>query len=442
MVFCASAASAEPPAAPSPKSAIDVWTAQLSSNDWKTRQNAMNQLVQLGDDALPRLHKLANDDPDEEVRTRAATAITQIEENRLLGASLITLNLKSVSPDQAYAELARQSHAPLLTDPPTLLADKNLKPVSLSADHQPFWKVLQELSAQCEFEVAPINRQNREIGLGMVRGSADWQDKPIALSGPLLIRADAINRLSTLRLNAKREKSQEFNIAITVFAEPKLRVLDYSSVLKLEQVTDDNGNSLIPPANEDAVESNAEVFGNVREGTTSRWEVGATLHYPKGIGQQITHFKATTTLQVQKRAAHLELPIAGARGVKRVLDGVRVSVKSLDAKQCTLVVDRDGRNDAQWYGLRMLLCSGEAVLLNDKGVAVAQCQNAPEVDELRDGLALEIRIRFARQRIGGVTGTREDNRAGSMQPAQLSWTFPIEVRELRVPFEFHDLPIP
>ena len=49
-----------------------------------------------------------------------------------------------------------------------------------------------------------------------------------------------------------------------------------------DEVVDERGNSLIPPEEKDAVPANAAAFGNVREGNTSHWEIGATLHHPKG----------------------------------------------------------------------------------------------------------------------------------------------------------------
>src|SRR5690349_18209906 len=84
---------------------------QLSSDDWKTRQQATQSLVQLGDEAIGRLEHLAATAADDEVRTRAAAAVAQIEENRVTGTSLITLNLRDVPAGQAVAELARQARA-------------------------------------------------------------------------------------------------------------------------------------------------------------------------------------------------------------------------------------------------------------------------------------------------------------------------------------------
>jgi hypothetical protein len=418
---------------------MDAWIAQLTSDDWKQRQDAMEKLVALGDDALPRLTKLADSADDGEVRTRAAAAIRQIEDNRIAGTSLITLKMVDVPVAQALAEIARQARAPIMTEPANLLSQKNLKRVSLNVDHRPFWDVMQNLCAQAELEVTGVSRHGREVGLGLTRGGTDWMDKPIVLGGPLLIRADRLIRVSTAHLKPPGEVTEEFTISLSVFAEPKLRVLDYSATLRLEEVVDEKGNSLIPPADNN-IPANVDVFGNTREGSTSHWEIGATLHHPKGAGKRIVKFRASTALQVQTRAAVLELPLAGSKNAARTVGGLRLTVKNLDPARCDMTIYRDGRSDAEWYGVRMQLYAGEAQLLDDKGQIVARSQSGLEADESPDSQRLDLRMRFAKE-------SEDQNKEARKKPAsaeasRLVWTFPLETRELVIPFELHDLPVP
>jgi hypothetical protein len=419
---------------------IEKWIAQLSSDDWKLRQEAMEQLVGLGEDALGRLRKLVNTTEDGEVRSRASSAIGQIEENRIIGASLITLNLHDVPPAQALAEISRQARAAIQTDPVNLLSQKNLKQVSLMADHEPFWKVLQSFSEQCDLEVTGITRRNREIGLGLTHGTGEWMDKPIVLSGPLLIRADRITRVSTIRLRPPRDETQEFNISLSAFAEPKLKVMDYSGAIKLLEVVDEKGHSLIPPQEDEAPVANTDVFGNNNERHTTHWEMGATLHYPKGSGTRIVRLRATTALQVRIRSAELDLSMAGARNVTKSVGGFRVLVKALDLAHCELSIYRDGRSDADWYASRLQLNASEARLTDEKGRVFARSQGSADIDESPDSQRIDLKIRFARE--GSDESNKESKKDGLPEATRLVWEFPMEIRELRVPFEFRDLPIP
>jgi hypothetical protein len=418
---------------------MEEWIAQLNSDSWKQRQSAADHLVALGEDAVPRLQQLVKATDDDETRTRAAAAIAQIDENRLTGASLVTLKLESVPAADALAELARQARGAIPTEPANLLSRKEMKRVSLDADHRPFWEVMQSLSAQTELAVAPINRHNHEIGLGLTSGSTEWMDRPIALSGPLLIRADNLVRKSRARLKPPIEVSQEFGISFTVFAEPKLKVMDYSTVLRLDEVTDDKGNSLIPPPDNDAVPANVDVFGNTRDGNTSHWELGATLHYPKGAGTTITRFRASATAQVQTRSAMLDLPLASAKNATRNVGGLRVTVRNVDPNRCELSVYRDGRSDAEWFAVRMQLYASRARLTDEPGTVVARSQPGPDADDSPDNnQRMDVRMRLTRE------GAEDRGAAGGVPstPTRLLWEFPTELRQLTVPFEFRDLPIP
>jgi hypothetical protein len=417
---------------------MEYWISRLTDERWKVRQEATEHLVSFGEDALPRMLQLATTNEDGELRTRASAVIGQILENRIIGASMITANMDQASPAQAFAEVARQAHAPLLTDPTNLLSQKNLKPVSLNVDHRPFWEVMESLCAQTGLEMTGISRHSREIGLGLVRGSADWANKPTVLSGPLMIRANRLVRVSTAHLKRPVDVTEEFNISLVAFAEPKLKVLDYSSSLKLLEVVDERGNSLIPPPDRNAP-ANVDVFGNSREGNTSHWEIGASLHHPKGSGKRIVRFRASTTLMVQTGSAALELPLAGSNEATRNVGPLRVTVRNLDASRCELTVYRDGRDDADWYQVRMQLNASEARLLDDKDRVVARSQSSMDADESPDSQRMDLRLRLVKE---GVEEGKERGKKGTSEAAKLVWTFPTETRELTVPFELKDLPIP
>jgi hypothetical protein len=108
---------------------------------------------------------------------------------------------------------------------------------------------------------------------------------------------------------------------------------------------------------------------------------------------------------------------------------VRVQVKNLDAKGGEVAVFRDGRTDAEWYALKIELGAGDARLEDDGGRVVARALGGTDAEESPDAQRFEVRLRFSREEGGG-------------EPVRWVWEFPVETRELRVPFEFRDLPIP
>jgi hypothetical protein len=405
------------------------------------RERATDRLVGLGDQAKARLAELAEGSSDQEVRTRAQAALRRIEDEALTGASLVTLRLSNVPAGEALAQLGRQARATIALEPPDLLG-KSAKSVSLNVERRPFWEVMESLSAQTDLEVTSVTRHNREIGLGVTAGGTDWMDKPITLAGPLLIRADRLSRVSTTRLKPPRGTTEEFTVSLTVFAEPKLRVLDYSQSLRLIEAVDERGNSLVPPEDPDGLASNADVFGNPREGYTSRWDVGATLHHPKGTGKQIKRLRASTTVLVETRAAVLDVPLSTARNTTHTVGGVRVAVRNVDSSRAELSIFRDGRTDAEWYAVRLQLTAGRARLLGDQDRVVARGQGAADADESPDNQRLDLRLRFAREVEDGRPSRDGKRSSAGSEAVRLVWEFPVAARELVVPFEFGGLPIP
>jgi hypothetical protein len=88
----------------------------------------------------------------------------------------------------------------------------------------------------------------------------------------------------------------------------------------------------------------------------------------------------------------------------------------------------------------MQLYAGEAQLLDDKGQVVARGQSGLEADESPDSQRLDLRMRFAKE--GGGDEGKEARKQPASEASRLVWTFPLESRELVIPFELRDLPVP
>src|SRR5438270_12640938 len=116
----------------------DDWLQRLTSNDWHERQKAVDDLVRLGPDAESLLQDLLRRDTAAEARKNVERAIGQIQYNRLLGPSRITLHLKDASPREAFVELSRQCFAPLPTSPEGLWDEGQWPKVTLDVDGRPF----------------------------------------------------------------------------------------------------------------------------------------------------------------------------------------------------------------------------------------------------------------------------------------------------------------
>src|SRR5207237_6920798 len=101
---------------------------------------------------------------DEEARTRVEAALRQIEENRITGASLITLHMKGAKPAEVFAEISRQASAELRPSPVNLWESKSWPTFDIDIDRQPFWEVIGDVCNR--FGVAPQNNMAMAMVIG------------------------------------------------------------------------------------------------------------------------------------------------------------------------------------------------------------------------------------------------------------------------------------
>ena len=118
------------------------------------------------------------------------------------------------------------------------------------------------------------------------------------------------------------------------WAEPKLRVLAGPGRIQLDQVLDENENSLIPPPS--AETNDASTGGEFR----------IRLACPESAGRKIARFRATDRCLIQRASEHLELP-APTTPVTRTVEGMSVLVK--------LEEDRDNA-----YTISLTVCAASA----------------------------------------------------------------------------------
>src|SRR4051794_38621509 len=157
-------ASTQPSTTTASSYSVDELISKLSADDWQVRQNAQDKLVLLGDKARPKLDQLLRESKDLEARARAEAAIGLIEENRLIGPSIITIHMHDVPPEKVVAELGRQAYTDLKTMPEHLWGQKDWPNVSIDIEQKPFWPALREV---CEKIGLRPQNMGGDRGLGL-----------------------------------------------------------------------------------------------------------------------------------------------------------------------------------------------------------------------------------------------------------------------------------
>ena len=74
--------------------------------------------------------------------------------------------------------------------------------------------------------------------------------------------------------------------------------------------------------------------------------------------------------------------------------------------------------------------------MNESGQVVARHQSAIDAEETQDAQRMDVRLKFAPEE------EFKSKRRPLSEGLKLVWEFPSQVRELSVPFELGELPIP
>src|SRR5581483_8863014 len=113
------------------------------------------------------------------------------------------------------------------------------------------------------------------------------------------IVANRVVRNESIELGAGRSASSDFSIAFTALAEPKLRMLRAGYAARIDQATDDNGNSLVP--DEVAAQDRLRRAG-FTAASGGAWTFQGRLAYPPhNPGKRIVSIKGAIDVVLQTR---------------------------------------------------------------------------------------------------------------------------------------------
>jgi len=424
MTFWARAYSVEPAATQPTAANIDALIQQLSSEQWRARQQAQERLGEMGDAVVPRLTALARESNDEEVRSRAEAALKQIEANNKTAPTLITLHLKDAPLAAILAEVSRQAKAEIVLWPPLNNQPDQTK-LTIDVDRQPFWTVMKEICTQAKCSPWPMG-QGREITLQ--RNMDGFGKAPFCQYQCFFVSVESATRSHTVDYANPQRVQNNFAVQMKVLADPKLRVLQGPGSLKLEEAVDDNANSLIPP-------------GSPYEGYSNQghwiWTMGTPLQYQPNLGKKISVLRAKARFVVLEKSETWEIAdVLNAKNQEKKIGA--------ETKYTFKGLSKVGEN--QYQAQIVIVNTGKAVqgrnLHNDAGMVQ---RNLRLVDA--QGRS------FTNSGYGGGGGFAQltysytfyanDGRGQNPgEPVKLIWEIPLETKEIIVPIEFKDLPLP
>ena len=412
--------------ATNPATEIPSLIQQLSDDDWKLRQKAQERLVSIGDAAIEPLRTVARDSKDEEVRTRAESALRQIAEKSRSGPTLITLHLQDAPLPTAIQQLAEQAKVEIGLWPPALAQQLQTK-ITLDADREPFWTVVRKL---CDKTGLGLERSGQHNQITLVQRAEPWSKRPYSTQGVFMIVANSLQRNHSVDLAVPANVTTSFNMHLTALVDPKVKAMQGTTMVHLDEVTDDRGNSLVPQG---FVPRSMTVPG---WGSNWMWDLHAPLQYRPDMGKRITLFRGSVRFLVQEKVDVWEIdnilttpnperpiPIGkyAITGLRKTADRAYELAISIE-HSANMVPNQSPLTDFTTIqrSIRLLDASGLPYRLSGGGGGGG-------------GGRLQYTLNYQAQ-------DQPNKPAGP--PAKLIWEIPLELKEVTVPIELKDIPIP
>jgi hypothetical protein len=426
------APSTAPTTAPSVELAgnVSALVAKLADPVWREREKAEKSLVAMGPSVLALLRQTLEGNLDDEARHRIESAIVKIEEQDETGASSINMDATDMPAREFFAALSKQIRAELQPAQPDLwqMGNFNSK-ATFHFENASFWEVMKEVQEKYNLDLVPWNDGVRLVpggnGNAMLRG-------PGVVSGPFKIVAQQVYRAQTADLVNGGGTQSEFLVRFMGFCEPKLRLMQASSELQLQEAIDENGNSLLPGGN--------NAYSGFAGGNNGMWNFNARLKYPENNpGHRIVRLKGVMPVVLQTGYESLEIddPLS-KKNIQKTLGNVYIEVKDLvkNGDRYTLRLSATvGQENYQRIQSLVYAAGngGDIRLLDDDGRRYQAASRNVNQNNNTFEATIDFISEYARR------GNRKNTEA---TPAKLIIRVPTTTKNVTIPLEFQDIPIP
>jgi len=412
-----------------PPARIDALIKQLNSDEWRDRETAQHELVAIGAPALDALRRTAeSDEMDPEVRSRAAAAMAAIHAQNLDGPTLLSMHYHDVGAPQVLDAIAEQAHVRFNTD---VFPIAPTRTITVDADGLPFWDVMEQVCTQ--LGVCPMPEGGGQ-SLRLQPMPQNWLTQaPHRVVGPFVVSVTEVHRFRTVDLTGMRGTDERFGLQVMVNAEPKVMVAQMSG-MEVTEAVDDAGHSLLPVARPGRGVPGMFFRGNVRAGQ----QIDVPLQYPAAdAGKKIARLRGDVKVAVGQNVERFQIddPL-GAMKVSHALPGrgieVQITKMSDDAFTVKVTLKRGNLPQEQWmamtnraFDIALEDADGHRMTTNGWGGGGG-------------GDEFNFTGQFTRN-LMRVNGGRPQKTG---QPVRLVWDVPTKVKNITVPVEFKDLPMP
>ncbi len=375
--------------------------------------------------AMPTASLFAQDAEDEINSLDASDRDADMEETSAVPAAplpeptRVTLTLENAEPGEALTRLTEAAGKTVTARVPNMWDRRAWPRVTLSVVDRPLWEVALSIADHLGVTISPVGdaltfntslSDQRMIGLRCI-------------SGPFLIVANRIDRSATLTYVKADPRADKFEVSMTVFCEPGVRIVSCPYQMTVVEARDDAGNSL-----------QGSPASQRRNGATGLMrEFDVSLSAPSSEARRIASLKGYIDLDVQQTSHEVVVADLGqALGHKQDFGVYTVSVTEVAAtqrgRQVVVVIDRGTASDLLWRQVTTGYSNSQPRFTNADGQSLTAVRLGSR------GRTTDQRAEFTVS-----IGRGDEAEAGVIA---MNWPLPDESRRVRVPIEFKDLPIP
>lgn len=404
---------------------VDRVLDQLSSDDFATRKKAQDALVQFGEPALTRLHSAVQSTNDPEARSRIKTAIQIIERKSPNVPTRISLHLHNASPKDALAAIEAQSGVKLRQWPENIWQYGPIKTVTLNMSDGTYWTAMRGLCDQAELTLQMFGYNQP---LQIQRGNSTWSRALSVQDGPYLVVAESISKGQSISLDKPNEVQRSGSVNLSLWPEPKVPVLKYASEPTVYSMVDETGTSVLPKG----WQSRPNFFPGQQ---TYPYRYNIPMETSRKVGSRIRLLKGAIQLRVLTKRGRIifDDPVNTPKNTAKTLGGKRIVLNSCHQNpdksySAEATIYREGFNESEWQ--EVLQNYDQFRLVDARGVYRTNGTSSGADDKQ---LHTTVSMYFDQSLTSDIKGDDKP---------RLIWNFSLETKEVMVPFEFRDLPLP
>ena len=409
-----------PPAtAPISQLAPASWPAliqRLGNPDFAQRDAAQKELDQATWRDLDLLQKAADTATDPEIKVRLSVRIAAISEDLALNPSPISVELKNASLREVADALGKAVHVKFEVRDGFA---PGLEPkFTLSAKDQSLWEVFCELSRQDQRSI--ILDASATPWILMIQDSA-WRAK--APFGPLLVVPTDITRQRKVLLPDQLQP-ESTTLHCTFILDPRVIVLKWGEP-RFTEIRDDVGNDLAPPLDLRANANGGENLLDAMEAFHGHvMSPDIALKTADKRGTRIVSAKGSVHYVVQAAEDHLDIADADTKaGQTFEIAGNTVKLESLGLQP-----------DHNSVKFNIQLVRAMALLANMDNNGPTAVQRRVNIT-VTDATGQEICV-------GTIQGSMRIRYTPITPPIKLHLSVTTKTKDLVIPFELKDLPLP